>query len=203
GDDVHHRTGVASVFRPKLAGDQNVLLDKLRIGDKQTGTADAVVIVVLSVNLLVIVTSAKTVNREPGAAVGVGEPVVARRGDARDKQRQVVKPLVFSNAGEGCELCAGKSIRHLRLCCFNQWGCTRDFHCGRHLADGQSKRAEAAVASGGNQDLILRRSTESLRSDFDLIFANRNQVEAEGTRAIRGGCQDGSGGAVGSSDCCL
>src|SRR5262249_2152392 len=103
GDDVHHRTGVASVFRPKLAADQNVLLDKLRTGAKQTGTADAVVIVVLSVNLLVIVTSAKTVNREPGAAVGVGEPVVARRGDARDKQRQVVKPLVFSNAGEGCE----------------------------------------------------------------------------------------------------
>ena len=78
GDDVYDRPGITPVLRPELVGDKNVLLNKFGVGNEQAGAADAVIIIVLSVDLLVIVAPAQTVHGKSGAAVGVGKPVVAR-----------------------------------------------------------------------------------------------------------------------------
>ena len=60
-DDVNHRTGIAAILRAKIVGNKHVLLHEFHIADKQPGAAYAVVIVVLTVNLLVIVAAAQTV----------------------------------------------------------------------------------------------------------------------------------------------
>jgi hypothetical protein len=62
GDDVHHRTGVAAVLRTELVGDQHVLLHKLRVLNEKAWTADAVIVVVLTVNLLIVVATPQTVH---------------------------------------------------------------------------------------------------------------------------------------------
>src|SRR6185312_14418941 len=54
-DYVHHRTRIASVFRPELVGNQNVLVDPLGIRHEQAWAGYAVVVVVLTINLLIVV----------------------------------------------------------------------------------------------------------------------------------------------------
>ena len=73
GDDVHHRTGIAAVFRTELVGDQHVLLHKLRVLNEKAWTADAVIVVVLTVNLLIVVATPQTVYCKSLSAVGVRE----------------------------------------------------------------------------------------------------------------------------------
>src|SRR5258708_3817180 len=97
GDDVDHRTGVASVFRTEVVGDDHVLLNEVGVADEQRGTADAVVVVVLAVDLLVVIAAAQTVTGKP-SAVGVGEVVAARGHDARNDQSQTVQSLVLLTA---------------------------------------------------------------------------------------------------------
>src|SRR5579859_4635599 len=103
-DDVHHRTGVASVLRTKLAGDQDVLLNKFGVRDKKARAADAVVIIILAVDLLVIVASAQAVHGKSSAAIGIGKSVVACGNYARNEQSQIIQALVFSDAGKRGQL---------------------------------------------------------------------------------------------------
>jgi len=52
GDDVDYRTCVAAVFRTELIGDKHILLaTKSVVGKEKARAADAIVIVVLAVNL--------------------------------------------------------------------------------------------------------------------------------------------------------
>ena len=74
--DIDHRAGIAAVFRTKVVGDGLVLTHKLGISHKYLWAADRIVVVVLPVNLLVIVSSAQSVDRKP-YAVGIGETQVA------------------------------------------------------------------------------------------------------------------------------
>ena len=122
GHDVHDRTGVASVFRTELVGHQNVLRNKLGIRDEESGAADAVVIVVLAVDLLVIVATAQAVRAEADAAVLVRERIVTNRADARNKQRQVVQTFVFLQTGERGKRGSREGVGDLGLRGFNQWG---------------------------------------------------------------------------------
>src|SRR5215469_11708734 len=99
-DDVYYRAGVAAILRAKLVGHQNVLLHKLRVADKQGGATNAVVIVVLTVDLLVIIAATQAVHGETHS-VGVGKVVVTRADYTWNKQRQVIQPFVLLNASEG------------------------------------------------------------------------------------------------------
>ena len=62
GDDVYNRTGIASVFGTELVGDEDVLLHEFRIGNEQARASDAIVVVILTVNLLVIVAAAESID---------------------------------------------------------------------------------------------------------------------------------------------
>src|SRR6266481_6647095 len=114
GDDVDHRSAVASVFRTKLVGHDNVLPHKFGIAHEQGRTADAVVVVVLAVNLLVVVASALAVGGEP-RAVRVGKCLVARIDYARNEQGQTIQTFVFLQTGKGMQRLTGKCIGDLRL----------------------------------------------------------------------------------------
>src|SRR5215469_13534575 len=90
GDDVDYRTGVPAIFRAKLVGHDYILLHKLGIADEQSRAADAVVVVVLAVDFLVVVAAAQTVTGDAGA-VRIREVVTAAGSDARHKQRQTIQ----------------------------------------------------------------------------------------------------------------
>ncbi len=70
-DDIHNRAGVASIFRAKLIGDQNILLNKFAVSHEKSRAAHAIVVVVLAIDLLVIVATAKAVYRKALSAVGI------------------------------------------------------------------------------------------------------------------------------------
>src|ERR1043166_552049 len=92
-DDVHHGSGIASVFRTELVGHENILLDKLGIGNEEARTSHAVVVIILTVNLLVIVAAAQAVDSESRTAVRVGKPVVAC---CRNSDRRPGPPTLLS-----------------------------------------------------------------------------------------------------------
>src|ERR1041385_4118488 len=112
-DDVHHRAGIAPVLRAKLAGDQDILLDEFGVRKEKARTTDAVVIIILPVDLLVIVAAAQAVHGKSGAAVGVGKSIVAGGDYAGNEQGQVIKSLILSDTGKRGQLCSGKSVRDL------------------------------------------------------------------------------------------
>src|SRR5262252_9180513 len=74
--NIDNRTGIAPVLRTKLVGDDDILLHELRIRKKQSGSANAVVIVVLAIDLLVVVASTQTIDRKP-RAIGIRERIVS------------------------------------------------------------------------------------------------------------------------------
>src|SRR6185312_5768005 len=79
GDDVDYRTGIAAVLGAKLICDDNVLTHPLRVRHEQTRTGNAVVIVILSIDLLVVIASAQPVDGKSLTTVEVREVVVTRR----------------------------------------------------------------------------------------------------------------------------
>src|ERR1041385_5916668 len=99
-NDVHHRAGIASVLRAKLAGDQDVLLNEFGVRKEKARTTDAVVVIILAVDLLVIVAAAQAIHGKSRAAIGVGKSIVAGGNYAGNKQGQVVESLIFSDPGK-------------------------------------------------------------------------------------------------------
>src|SRR3979490_682965 len=113
GNDIYHRTGIASVFRAELVGDKNVLVDPFDVGNKNAWSGDAVIVVILTVALLVIVATAKAVDGESCTTGEVGKVIVAAGGDAGNKQSQVVQSFILLHAGHGGEHRAAKGVGDL------------------------------------------------------------------------------------------
>src|SRR6185369_10207619 len=112
-------------------------------------------------------------------AIGIGKSVVACGNHTGNEQSQIVQALVFGNAGERGQLRSGKSVRHLRLRRLNQRRVSSDFHGGAYFSHGQGNRAQTAVASGRNNNIVLYRGLETCCCKFNLVCANRNEVEME------------------------
>src|SRR6185312_468402 len=127
GDQVDHRTGVTSVLRAEIVGDDDILPHKLGITNKQCGPCDAVVIVVLTVDLLVVVAPAKSIHSEPAAAIGVREILISCRSYSRYEECQIVEALVLLNPGKARENGSGEGVCDLCLRSFNQGCCGRNF----------------------------------------------------------------------------
>src|SRR5262249_16741489 len=121
----------------KVVCNQNVLLHEFGIAQEQPWATDAVVVIVLAVNLLVVVAPAQAVDGESGAAVGVGESVVACGNHAGNKQRQVVQTLVLLNSGKGLQRGAGEGVGGLGSVSGNQRRRASDFYDLLFAADTQ------------------------------------------------------------------
>ena len=158
---------------------QNVLLHKFRVGDEQRWAGNAIVVIVLAVDLLVIVSAAQSVGRKSLPAVEVGEIIVAGGNHAGNEQSEIVQTLVFLDAGESVQLRAGEGIGNLRLRRFNQRRLRSDLHGGGGLTDSQLNRAQPGIATRGNQNAILDGRIKLWRRDVDFVLSRRYQAEAE------------------------
>src|SRR6185437_12186273 len=143
-DYIDHRTCIAPVFRTELVGDDHVLADEFGVRQEQPGSADAVVIVILPVDFLVVIAAAQAVAGE-SSSVCIGEVVAARCNHTRNKKSEPVKSFILLNSGKAAQGGSGKSIGYLRLRGFNQWRCGRDFQCGGSFTNRHFDGAEAAV----------------------------------------------------------
>src|SRR5262249_23496794 len=165
GDDVDYRTRVAPILRAKLVGDKHVLLNEFRVAYEQARAADAVVIVVLAIDFLVIVAAAQPVAGNTGA-VGVRKVVAAARCYTGNKQRHAVQAFVLLNAGKTVQHDPAEGVGDLRLRCVNQGRSGGDFHCGGGLTDCQTDCSETGVSAGRYTCALAYAGLETFRRDF-------------------------------------
>src|SRR5262249_55435398 len=154
-DDVHHRSRIATVFWTELIRDQYILVYPFGIGHKQPRSSDAIVVIVLPVNLLVIIASTDTVYAETLAAVEVGKVVVAGRTYAGDKERQVVQAFIVLHADEGRKNLRCEGIGHLRLRRLDEPRGGHYLDRSACVADGQHDGPHSGVPPGRHGDVGL------------------------------------------------
>src|SRR2546425_3726175 len=183
GLDIHHGPGVAAIFRAEIARGDLILLHEFRIGEKQAGTRDRIVVVVLPVNLLVVVPPTEPVHGET-RAVGVGEAQVAVVHHAGNKQGQTIQALVFQYPGKALD---GRTLNRggdLRLGGGHQRRRRRHFHGGSYFAQLQLDRTEVTVYT--DRDLHVRqdRLAKARPANLNVIDADGEEADAEQARAV-------------------
>ena len=112
GDDIHNRAGVASIFRAKLIGDQNILLNKFAVSHEKSWAAHAIVVVVLTIDLLVIVATAKSVYRKALPPLVFEKPLSAWRKQRREQKEPDYQDLHFP---EGPRMWSGRRLKRCSL----------------------------------------------------------------------------------------
>ena len=98
-DNVYDRTRVAAIFRAEVTCRDLIFLNKCRVGHEQGRTSDGVIVVILTIDLLVVVPTADTIDFK-ARTVGIRKPQIPVARNARNRQRQEVQALVFQNPRE-------------------------------------------------------------------------------------------------------
>src|ERR1700688_29123 len=70
-DHIDHASRISPVISTEIICRDLIFLHELRVGKKYGGACHGIVVVVLPVNLLVVIPSAKSIHGEPLATVGI------------------------------------------------------------------------------------------------------------------------------------
>ncbi len=179
---------------------QNILLDELSVAHEKTRTGHAIVVIILTVDLLVIVAAAESVHGESGATVGVGKTIVTHGNHAGHKQRQVVQAFVFLHTGKRSQCDAGEGVGHLGLGRLDQGGASDDFYGRVGFTYGQLDGSQVAISARSYQYVILHRGLETRGRNFKFIVPDLNETEPERAGIVCGGCQYVACGCIGRLD---
>jgi len=114
GGYVDHGTSVAPVLRAKVVGRDLVLVYKLGVTHKNRRTRHRIVIIVLSVNFLVVTSSAQTIH-DKARTVRVRAIGVAAGAHARQQHGQQVQPFVLLEPRNASNITGVECVRDLGL----------------------------------------------------------------------------------------
>src|SRR5262245_31356141 len=191
GDDIYDGTRIATVFRAELVGHNHVLLNEFGIAQEKAWTADAVVVVILPVDLLVVTTAAQAIDRE-SHTVSIRKVVATAIANSGDEQRKIVQSLVFLDAGKCLKFGSTESVRNLGLRCLDEGGCRCNLNCSRNFAWAQSHRTNSRIGAGSHHDRFALCSLEARRAYIEFVGSNRYQAQAEKAGAVARRSKNGS-----------